>query len=250
MWRKVRRILKENSDIDINWRNFENKKLKGTTALHVACENGHKEAVSLLLEHPHIDVNSKNENNETPFACARNNNKNACISIMFGDERVLINQFEGENFSLLVSLFFDGHTRGIKEWISSGREICLGERGNAYNDVFGKMILQGREEAILLLKRFRENEKLTRYQVRLELGYFHKKAARYFALVIFLCDGLLKIKDPSSKVGRFFKISERLPIELQTILCHRLVDSVLNHLPAEMRENGFRELAKCLCRNK
>jgi ankyrin repeat protein len=35
--------------------------------LHLACDNGHHEIISLLLAHPDINVNLKNKDGATPF---------------------------------------------------------------------------------------------------------------------------------------------------------------------------------------
>ena len=44
----------------------------GTTALMMACKNGHKDVVELLLNHsnPRIDVNAKANNDTTAFIMA------------------------------------------------------------------------------------------------------------------------------------------------------------------------------------
>ncbi len=40
------------------------------TALHLACGHGFQEIVKLLLERPHINVNSVNQREETPLILA------------------------------------------------------------------------------------------------------------------------------------------------------------------------------------
>ena len=52
------------------------------------------------------------------------------------------------------------------------------------------------------------------------------QASEYFALVVFLCDGLFQFNPEAHTTStRFFAIAQRLPMELQMILCHRILDS-------------------------
>ena len=46
-----------------------------------------------------------------------------------------------------------------------------------------------------------------------------------FALVVFVSDGLLQIKDTTPPAARFFRIASQLPLELQKVLCFRQVGS-------------------------
>ena len=59
------------------------------------------------------------------------------------------------------------------------------------------------------------------------------QAATRYALVIFLCDGLLKVNKQlkNDAMGRFFAIAKLLPMEIQMLLCQRassrtLVDDI------------------------
>ena len=98
---------------------------------------------------------------------------------------------------------------------------------------------------VSLLERFRDNPEETRDEMRMELGWFDE-AAEMFALVVFLCDGLLEIKEKNRTGGRFFKIAEQLPMELQMVLCHRVVGSMDDNISQEASEAAFRALARQL----
>jgi len=50
-------------------------------------------------------------------------------------------------------------------------------------------------EMATLLERFKENPVETRHQVRVELGLVDEVAAEVFAMVVFVSDGLLQIKE-------------------------------------------------------
>jgi len=67
-----------------------------------------------------------------------------------------------------------------------------------------------------------------------------------FALVVFVSDGLLEIKDTTTTAARFFSIARRLPLELQMMLCHRVVGSAKEIIPGKDSEVAFKELARRL----
>jgi len=69
-----------------------------------------------------------------------------------------------------------------------------------------------------------------------------------FALVVFVSDGLLEIKDTTTRTpaARFFSIARRLPLELQMMLCHRVVGSAKEIIPGKDSEVAFKELARRL----
>jgi len=54
------------------------------TALYAACYNGHDSVVSILLAHPDIDPNLKNENGNTPFMTACYSGNTSCPSAAAG----------------------------------------------------------------------------------------------------------------------------------------------------------------------
>jgi len=132
---------------------------------------------------------------------------------------------------------------------------------------------------VVLLKRFRENPVETRHQVRVEIGWYDEAAAEVFALVVFVSDGLLQVKTQPTDtttlrarffgmldvarlltIGlqstippptppltppapRFFTITSRLPLELQIVMCYRLVGSSREVMPGWHSEEAFKKLA-------
>ena len=78
-----------------------------------------------------------------------------------------------------------------------------------------------------LLERFQRDATQTRHAVRMELGWFDPAAAEVFALVVFVSDGLLQVKDSTTTApaAKFFSIAIRLLLELQMMLCYRVVES-------------------------
>ena len=84
--------------------------------------------------------------------------------------------------------------------------------------------------------------------MRKELGWYTELAAEMFALVVFVSGGLLQIKDTTtpSPAARFFYVASQLPLELQMVLCYRLVGSTKEIIPGKESEVVFKELAKKL----
>jgi len=84
--------------------------------------------------------------------------------------------------------------------------------------------------------------------VRMELGWYNEVAVEMFALVVFVSDGLLKIKDTTtpSPAARYFSIAVQLPLELQMVLCFRQVGSDKEIIAGKESEVAFKELARKL----
>ena len=83
--------------------------------------------------------------------------------------------------------------------------------------------------------------------IRVELGFVGEMAAEMFALVVFVSDGFLQIIDTTTTAARFFNIARRLPLELQMVLCSRVVGSDKEIITGKDSEVAFKELARKLC---
>jgi len=106
-----------------------------------------------------------------------------------------------------------------------------------------------KREVVSLLERFFSNPTQTRHEVRVRLGVLNEVAAEVFALTVFLCDNLLRLKPTlisSNHATRFFAISTKLPMDLQMVLCHRAVGSMKQHILHEDSEAAFKLLARNL----
>ena len=75
-------------------------------------------------------------------------------------------------------------------------------------------------------------------------------ASLFYALVIFVCDGLLRLPDqlgaPNQRdeaVPRFLAIAQRLPLELQVILCCRAAGTAADAIRGATAEAAFRIVA-------
>lgn len=117
------------------------------------------------------------------------------------------------------------------------------------NDAIGAAKKNGETEIVSLLERLKANPTQTKKEARKELGWF-EVSAEMFALVVLLCDGLLKIKEENltgaTGATRFFRMAKEMPMELQMVFCHRVVGSTGENIPGEQRELAFKELARKL----
>jgi len=165
---------------------------------------------------------------------------------MLKDPRVKVNEPDDNGRTPLWWAAYDGHLEGIKWWVTSGREMDLGRPGDvSRTDAIGIAKRYAKTEVVDLLERFEENPVKTRHQVRVELGLADEMAAEMFALVVFVTDGLLQIKDTktTTPAARFFNIATQLPLELQMVLCFRQVGSDKEIIPGNDSEVAFRSLA-------
>jgi len=113
-------------------------------------------------------------------------------------------------------------------------------------------------EVVTVLERFVSNPSQTSHEVRVKLGVLDALAAEIFALIIFLCDDLLQLEPihslftsaaaatAATAATRFFAIAKRMPMELQMILCHRVVGSSKDSILSKDSEAAFKSLARIL----
>jgi len=142
--------------------------------------------------------------------------------------------------------------------VASGKDL-----GDPNQIVFGRtcsevaaFIHGGNLPVVSLLEKFTANPTQTRHEIRLKLGLLDKLAAELFAISVFFCDDLLQISHTSINsttltssnppAVRFFSIVQRLPIELQMILCHQVYGSTRQNILHKESEFAFISLARIL----
>jgi len=221
----------------------------GYTLLHHACDSHNRSAViPVLLAHPDIDVNAKDRGGNTPFMFACYSGLTSCVREMLKDSKVKVNEPNKHGGTPLWNVAFWGHLDVIKWWIASGREMDLGKPGDVdETDAIGLAKVYGKTEVATLLERFKENPVETRHAMRVELGLLDALAAEMFALVVFVSDGILQVKDTTpSPAARYFSLARQLPLELQMVLCYRLAGSDKEIIAGKESEVAFKELARKL----
>ena len=257
----VKEILENNPTLDVNWKNERNS---GETVLLQTCGNGHDAIVAVLLAHPNIDINQKANDGWTPFHDVCWKGHASCARLLLKDSRINVNERDNSGKTPLYVAASYGDLVIIKWWIASGREMDLGQPGDIYKtDAIGGATTpmmeeleteedhQERvsrcEEVVALLERYQENPVETRYAVRVELGCVDELAAETLALVVFVSDGFLQInkgEEATTLGARFFTIASQLPLELQMVLCYRMVGSDKQIVKGWDTEVAFKNLAK------
>ena len=221
------------------------------TLLHFACwEDRSSAVIPLLLAHPDIDINLKNNKGYTPFFIACEYGYTSCVREMLKDSRVNLKETDNGGYTPLWLAAANVHLDVIKVWIASGREMDLGKPGDVYRtDAIGSAREEGRTEVVALLERFKSDATKTRHVEKVELGLLdvNEAAAEMFAVMVFVSDGLLQINDATpSPAAKFFSITAQLPLELQMVMCFRQVGLAKEIIPGKDSEVAFKELARRL----
>ena len=242
--KKLAELMRQDPGFKVNMKRNE----KGWTLLHCACRESHRSAViPLLLAHPDIDVNVKDTNGDTPFSYSCNG-RASCVREMLKDSRVKVNEPNKYGWTPLRRAALNGRHDVIKWWIASGREMDLGKPGDIdKTDAIGAAKKDGKTEVVSLLERFKSDAAKTRHDMRVELGWYDEAAAEMFALVVFVSDGLLQVNETTlTPAARFFEMARRLPLELQMMLCYRVMGSDKEIIHGIESEVAFKELARRL----
>jgi len=243
--KRLAELMRQDPGFDVNMEDG-----LGRTLLHIACYDSRRSAViPLLLAHPGIDVNVIDSSGEHPFSFTCSWGSTSCVREMLKDSRVKVNETVNDGWTPLYRAASCGHFEVIQWWIASGREMDLGEPGNIMTDAIGGAKDNRKTEVVTLLERFKSDAAQTRHAMREELGWYNEAAAKMFALVVFVSDGLLQMKDSTttpSPAARFFTIARRLPLELQMVLCHCAVGSSKEIIPGKDSEVAFKSLARRL----
>lgn len=237
--------------------NVQVEKYAGATPLVIAARQGHAEVVRVLMAHPEIVVNAQDYCSETALYSASVMGQAGCVRLLLKDPRVNIRTGTFDWLPPIANPAWHGCLGVINEWIASGREVDAGAVETHTKKPYWNLSEQEIKNKSLILDlihRFVQNPAQVRHEVRLEIGWYHE-AADIFALVIFLCDGLLKhgrIKlacgpgwntENRLTAARFFGIAQGLPIELQEQLCHLVAGWGADTIPAEEKEAAFCRLA-------
>jgi len=109
---EVKDILRNNPSLNVNWKNEE---WNAWTALYAACIDGHDSVVSILLAHPDINPDLKQEHGWTPFMTACYQGNTSCVRLL-QDQLVMVNQPSDYGETPLWWAAHQGHQDVIKWW--------------------------------------------------------------------------------------------------------------------------------------
>jgi ankyrin repeat protein len=253
---EVKQFLEDNPTFNVNEVLYGH----GYTALHFACRDDHHEIVSVLLMHPQINVNQKNNKGSTPFLLGCLNGRVEVVKILLKDSRVNINMADDNGCTPLLYASYDGYVEVIK-WMIALRgddlDLDLDEKGKYIGIEYSAIEVARKEnktEVVSLLERFTANPSQARHEFRFELGLIDEDAAELFAMTVFLCDDFLRLKEPTTasytvqtenaNIICFFDMMSKLPMELQMVLCYRVFGSGKEIIKSKDSEIAFKSLAR------
>lgn len=213
-----------------------------------------------LAKYPGADVNLTITSFDTLFLKSCRKDSQIPFRILIGNPETKLDIPGFVNRLPLCQLLLDNRIEHLKRWIASGRDIDLCD--GKYYSVRSRMG-DISNPTVDLLNDYVKTPDLVRHAVRRELGgggeegeFKAELAADFFAVVIFVCDGLLEfdeeraalfvLPETASRNERFLRIASGLPIDLQLILCNRAAGSMAANIPGATRETAFRALAKAL----
>ena len=256
---EVQTLLQAHLNVNVNWAHEDNH---GWTALHLAASKGDTELVKRLLAHAAINVNGQDPFGHTPLSFSCSSGRISVVQVLLEDPRVDVVLPNDDNCTPLWLASYKGHERVIEWLIASGRDLGdLSRKGRAWEDGQKYTALEIAQQymwtvTVTLLERFMANPERTQYEVRVKLGVLDEVAAEVFALTVFVCDDLLQLKPALTSLAspspttvsalRFFSMTMKLPMELQMILCHRVLGSAKQNILHKNSEPAFKALARIL----
>jgi len=206
--------------------------------LRLACTNSGRRVVKLLLDDPRVDVNLMSEVGYPPLyeAIRWQNEPIIQLFLVHAHNLDLSQEFVVENGGENITHTVIGHLANTIADTSKRverRRAEVSKPGLASPSIYKihhlscNKELQKCERIHTLLVDYEANRNLVRHKLRLEEEYPDAYSHHLYALIIFICDGLLKIKSGGHRqqnrdVLRFYGITKRLPMELQMMLCNRV----------------------------
>jgi len=216
----------------------------GWSPLRFALSLQRNDVVLLLLRHPGVDLNEPNHVGQTLAHYAVQAGREGILRRLLRHPRVDFSRQTTSGRTALMYAAFIGNEASVRTLLASGRDLGdLAWFGNRADDVqFGYQddVSRGITD---LLRQFDEDPIVTRHMLRLLPNLIRNwpeaAAAELFALVVLLCDGYLHLAGTISlhpETARFFRMSNRLPLELQMVLAlraRRLAHDIISTLDSE-----------------
>jgi len=247
----------------------------GATPFSIACFQGNLEVVKLLLADRRIDVNKPQNSGATPFLFSCQKGQVEVVKLLLADERVNLNEPEDRQCTPLWFASQDGYLLVVQLLLASERAIDTKPKsidGNTgwnnktaaefarfqasraiYDNESEEEYVRKKQNGPViadLIDSFDHDPFTTRQQLRELPENRDPFISDLFALVVFLCDGLLKVAAESStssqEAARFFLIARELPLELQMVLCNRVFGAGKDMVLTKHSEPAFKRLGKFL----
>jgi ankyrin repeat protein len=106
----------------------------GWSALHLAALNARTAAVEALIEHPEIDVNSRNKWKSTPLSLASAKGHYACILALMKNPEIEINaRADYYGRTALIEAAKNGHLDVVELLVENGADVNLADKTGRNN---------------------------------------------------------------------------------------------------------------------
>jgi len=230
------------------------KQIQGANPFYMACAEGQMEVVSLLLKDMRIDINTPSDYRSTPIWAA-----------------VREGHIELVRLILVSGRHVDIKTK-TSPWCSWGNTTpaevgrYIKKRIRYANETEEEYTTSTRNGPLIadLLDDYEAHPTAIRQQLRERPELRDPFISDLFSLIIFLCDDLLTFTQntklplftppffaiftdtATNKMVRFFHMAQKLPMELQMMLCNRAFGSMKDFVSTQHSEPAFRHLAKSL----
>jgi len=259
---KVAKELLRNPRIEVNKLNTF-----GCTPFFIACQEGSTAIVEMLLGDSRVDVRWPHLDGHEPFFKACSTGQKEIVSLLLADPRIDPNKPWTEQRTPLWQATQNGHLSALQHLLASHREIdtkmrhtfnnktaagqgrAMGRRTTKVEDETEEVFRRRKTNGPLcadLVDEYERDPVAVRDRLRRQPGLREYFSGHLLALVVFHSDNFVVIKKRTahSDTKRFFKMTSRLPLELQMVLCNRVFGSPKDIILSRDSEPGF----KCLAR--
>jgi len=215
--------------VDVNGRDVNNL-TPLLAACHFVCQPA---IVALLLKVPAVDVNAKSGYGNTPLilACKDHSSNMVIAEMLLADPRLDTGVANADGETPLWRSVRWGNVGIIKRLIACARplqeERCAVPVPGVSPEACTALDLARLSKDVKitqLLEDLAREPAITRHSLQVELNYPQALGCHLFALVVLLCDEHLSITkggDFHCSIRRYFRVTRRLPMELQMIACRR-----------------------------
>ena len=253
-------MLLENPEVHTGCR----KPYTGETAFNLACQKGQVAVVKLLLSHRRINVSKNTADEDTPLTAAIQAGQEEVTSLLLKDPRIDVNVCGRVGATPLCLAAHHGLLWAAQLILLHGRNVDTQKRSKSFRNRTASEIAHSgsvmgqleksegdmKGKIAVWIDSFDIDPIATRQRLRELPGHRDPFISDTFALVVFMCDDLLRLRtaDFGSPASRFFHIARRFPIELQMVLCNRMFGSSRNLITSKNSEPAFLKLGRQLAR--
>lgn len=201
------------------------------TLLKYCCRKGLVKSVKELLTYKDIDLNVKKKTGQSPLIASIHNQKHEVLKLLVAQPKLNIHNDKCVNLTPLDYAI-------LNDDIISVKLLLLRDCTNY------KMTVT-REEIREILDMYDEDPMMTKYIIAKELDVWPMNIkSDIYTFIVLTSDNYFHIRNKSNKMVRFMKITTRLPLELQMMICQRVVGSAKTIIRSVEIKYGLRSIMR------